>query len=58
MNVMKRLNIKAIAATLVATVALSVLLASCQGRTMHNVVPTGDTVEVNPMPQPEPADSI
>ena len=45
---MKRIyDIKAIAATSVAAIAFSFILASCQGRTMNNMEPTGDTVEVN-----------
>ena len=43
---MKKLNIKAIAATSVATVALLLSMSACKGRTLDNVQPTGDTVEV------------
>ena len=43
---MKKLNIKAIAATFVATVALLLSMSACKGRTLDNVQPTGDTVEV------------
>lgn len=45
---MKRIcGIKAIAATFVAAIAFSFGFASCQGRTMNNMEPSGDTVEVN-----------
>lgn len=43
---MKKLNIKAIAATSVATVALLLSMSACKGRTLDNVQPMGDTVEV------------
>ncbi|MCM1369234.1 MAG: hypothetical protein NC204_02560 [Candidatus Amulumruptor caecigallinarius] len=44
---MVRNHHKAIAAASVATIALlSMPLASCKGRTMENMEPTGDTVEV------------
>ena len=43
---MKKLNIKAIAATSVATVALLLSMSACKGRTLDNVQPTDDTVEV------------
>ena len=43
---MKKLNIKAIAATSVATVALLLSMSACKGRTLDTVQPTGDTVEV------------
>lgn len=40
---------KAVVAASVAAIAVSsCLLAGCQGRKMDNMVPTGDTVEVNP----------
>lgn len=43
----KRYN-KATAATLCATVALALFLGGCKGRTMENMEPTGDTVEIDP----------
>ena len=43
---MKRYRSKVTAATLVATVAVLIGLSGCKGRTMDNMVPTGDTVEV------------
>ncbi len=44
-----------VAAIAIMAVA-SLALASCKGRTLHNMVPTGDTVEVNPMPAGEATD--
>lgn len=44
---MKKMNIKAIAAAFVATVALSCIMTSCEGRKMSNMEPTGETVEVD-----------
>lgn len=38
---------KAIAATSIAAIAFAFTLASCQGRKMNNMQPTGDTVEVS-----------
>ena len=32
----------------VATIAVSCLLSSCEGRKMSNMVPRGETVEVDP----------
>lgn len=43
---MKHYNFKTIAATVVATIVISIALSSCEGRKMSNMVPTGDTVEV------------
>ena len=44
---MKRLDNKAIAAAAsVATIVVSLLFASCEGRKMSNMTPTGETVEV------------
>lgn len=37
-----------VAASVAAIAVSSCLLAGCQGRKMDNMVPTGDTVEVNP----------
>lgn len=57
---------KKAAATLVAAVVIAVCLCSCQGRTMKNMEPKGETVEVVISPEPdtegdtlpEPADTI
>lgn len=35
---------------MVATVAVSLLFGACKGRTMQNMEPTGDTVEVEIAP--------
>lgn len=43
---MKTYTPKAIAATLVAAFAISILLLSCEGRKMSNMTPNGETVEV------------
>lgn len=43
---MKITTIKAVAATFVAATAVLSGLTSCKGRTMDNMEPTGDTVEV------------
>ncbi len=43
---MKRYLNKATAATFVAAVAVLLGLGSCKGRTMENMEPTGETVEV------------
>lgn len=43
---MKTYTYKAIAATLVAAFAISILLSSCEGRKMSNMTPNGETVEV------------
>ena len=48
---------KLIKGAAVLTAALTLLaLPSCKGRTMENMTPTGDTVEV--VPDAIPADSI
>ena len=57
---------KKAAATSVAAVVIAVCLSSCQGRTMKNMEPKGETVEVVISPEPEtggdslsaPADTI
>lgn len=41
----KKLN-RAVAATFVVATAMLLGMASCKGRTMENMEPTGDTVEV------------
>lgn len=41
---------KAAAAILVATAAVLLLFGACKGRTMQNMEPTGDTVEVEIVP--------
>ncbi len=43
---MKKMHIKATAATLVAAVAVVLIMGSCKGRTMRDVEPTGETIEV------------
>ncbi|MDE6717317.1 MAG: hypothetical protein K2J70_03905 [Muribaculaceae bacterium] len=43
---MKKSEFYAVAATFVATTAVLSGLVSCKGRTMENMEPTGDTVEV------------
>lgn len=35
--------------SLAAAAAIVLAVTSCKGRTMENAVPTGDTIEVNPM---------
>ncbi len=54
---MKYKNILTIAATAVATIVVSIALPSCQGRTMENMKPTGETVEVV-INEPATVDSI
>lgn len=54
---MKKINIKRIAVAIVATILVSITLASCEGRKMSNMQPTGDTVELEVVPV-SPADSI
>lgn len=45
---MKRHISKTIAAAMVATIVISIsMLTACEGRKMTNMVPTGETVEVN-----------
>lgn len=46
---------KKAAATSVAAVVIAVCLSSCQGRTMKNMEPKGETVEVVISPEPETA---
>lgn len=43
---MTQRNLRTVAVALAATTALPFLLCSCEGRTMSNMKPTGDTVEV------------
>lgn len=43
---MKRLSKTIAAALMVATIVVSLLCASCEGRKMSNMTPTGETVEV------------
>lgn len=56
---MKKLRSLSIAAALpAATIVVSLLCASCEGRKMSNMVPKGETVEVNVDAQDSiPADS-
>lgn len=44
-------------AAVLAALALSIL-TSCKGRTMENMKPTGDTVEVNPTVTNSDSDTI
>lgn len=53
---MIKLTYKKTAATSVAAVVIAVCLCSCQGRTMKNMEPKGETVEVVVSPEPEMAD--
>ncbi len=46
---------KKAAATFVAAAIIAVSLGSCQGRTMKNMEPAGETVEVEVAPTPEMA---
>lgn len=50
---MKYRAIRTIAAASVATIVVSICLTSCEGRRMSNMVPAGETVEV----EIEPASS-
>lgn len=57
---MKKFSYKAAAATYVAATAMLIGMSACKGRTMDNVEPTGETIEVmidNPSDQVSP-DSI
>ncbi|MDE6230027.1 MAG: hypothetical protein K2M37_00220, partial [Muribaculaceae bacterium] len=51
---MNRKTAKGIAAAFAATILLCPTLCSCEGRTMNNMTPRGETVEVNPLPPPGP----
>ncbi len=54
---MKRSKLKVLLT--LSTLAIVLTFTSCKGRTMDNVEPTGDTVEVTGlMSQPAVADSI
>ncbi|MDE6259155.1 MAG: hypothetical protein K2M53_12335 [Muribaculaceae bacterium] len=58
---MKKINYKATAATFVAAVAVLSCMSSCKGRTMDNIEPTGETIEVKIDPSdsaPLESDSI
>ncbi len=56
---MTKKTYKKAAATSVAAVVIAVSLCSCQGRTMKNMEPKGETVEVVISPEPETAgDSV
>ena len=52
---MKKTHIPTVAAALAATIVVSLLLSSCQGRKMSNMEPTGETVEVVVNPDTVPA---
>ena len=43
---MRIYNIKAVVATTVVATAMLIGLGSCKGRTMENMEPTGETIEV------------
>lgn len=52
---MKR-HLKLTAGAAVLTAALAIFMSGCKGRTMNNMVPSGDTVEV--VPDTIPQDSL